>query len=195
MTVETLRPEVPLRLITPADVRASIRRATRSLEKAAEEIVWQVEMEAWRTLGYSSWNAMREAEYGDAAFMVPKKDRPELVGRMRRAGLTQQEIADTAGVTERTVRSDLSTGNFSGSDRKQSPITNSRGQQRPAAYVRQVVEDDEPEYITYARTDGGERVDTATGEITPDEETDPVPAESVITATCPTCHGTGKVTR
>lgn len=194
MTDLATRPEIPLQVITPADVRASIRRATRSLEKAAEEIVWQVEMEAWRTLGYSSWNAMREAEYGDAAFMVPKKDRPELVGRMRRAGLTQKEIADTAGVTERTVRSDLSTGNFSGSDREQSPITNSRGQQRPATYARTEPESgDEPEYITYANNCG--RVDTATGEIISDEETDPVPAESVITATCPTCHGTGKVTR
>lgn len=192
MTDLATRPEIPLQVITPADVRASIRRATRSLEKAAEEIVWQVEMEAWRTLGYSSWNAMREAEYGDAAFMVPKKDRPELVGRMRAAGLTQREIADTAGVTERTVRNDLSTGNLSGSEDAK-PITNSRGQQRPASYVRQGPANDEPEYITYA--DSGERVNTATGEITPDEETDPVPAESVLTATCPTCHGTGKVTR
>ena len=67
------RPEVPLQVITPADTRASIRRAKRSLEKAAEEILWQIEMEGWRTLGYSSWQAMREAEYGGAAFMVPSK--------------------------------------------------------------------------------------------------------------------------
>lgn len=67
------RPEVPLRVITPADTRASIRRAKRNLEKAAEEIIWQIEMEGWRTLGYTSWGAMREAEYGAAAFMVPSK--------------------------------------------------------------------------------------------------------------------------
>ena len=95
------RPEVPLQVITPADVQASIRRAKKSLESAAKEIVWQIEMEAWRTLGYTSWSAMREAEYGGAAFMVPSKSRPEIVARIRAAGLTQQEIAATAGVVSR----------------------------------------------------------------------------------------------
>lgn len=70
------RPEVPLQVITPADTRASIRRARASLEQAAREIAWQVEMEGHRTLGYSSWGAMREAEYGAAAFMVPSRTHP-----------------------------------------------------------------------------------------------------------------------
>lgn len=114
----TTRPEIPLQLITPDLVRGSIKRARRNLEAAAEEIVWQIEMEAWRTLGYPSWTAMREAEYGGAAFMVPSKNRPELVarikavevGRTARGGakhLTNQEIADTVGVSETQIRYDL----------------------------------------------------------------------------------------
>ena len=103
----TARPEVPLQVITPNDVRESVRRARKSLVDAANEVVWQIEMEAWRTLGYSSWTAMREAEYGGAAFMVPSKSRPEIVARLRAKGLTQQEIADTAGVSQRTVSGDL----------------------------------------------------------------------------------------
>ena len=152
---------VPIRIITPGDVRASIKRAKRSLEKAAEEIVWQVEMEAWKTLGYTSWSAMREAEYGGAAFMVPARQRPELVERMRATGLTQQDIADTAGVSDETVRRDLQTTNV-----ESATIINARGQQRPATY-------------------------------TPDKEkADPVAAEPAPTqVTCPTCGGTGKVTR
>lgn len=98
--------DIPFRVITPDDVRASIKRAKGSLEKAAEEIVWQVEMEGWKTLGYKSWDAFREAEYGGAAFMVPAKQRPELVARMRATGLTQQEVADTAGVTTKTIKRD-----------------------------------------------------------------------------------------
>lgn len=183
------RPEVPIQVITPNDVRASIRRARKSLEDAAGEIVWQIEMEAWRTLGYSSWTAMREAEYGGAAFMVPSKSRPEIVARIREKGLTQQEIAATTGVTERTVRNDLaSTGNVSGSE---ITVTNSRGQERPASYRRteddvidaEVIEDDEL------------HVNTETGEITPNKTTDSAATEPVETTTCPTCHGTGKVTR
>lgn len=164
----TGRPEIPLQVITANDVRASIRRAKASLEKAAAEIVWQIEREAWRTLGYSSWNAMRETEYGDAAFMVPRKDRPELVGRMRAAGLTQQEIADTAGVAESTVRNDLNRI-FADEPAVALPdaITNARGQQRPTAY-------------------------------TPYATTGPTPASAdpePVTTVCPTCKGTGKVTR
>lgn len=185
----SLVPQIPLQIITPADVRASIGRAKRSLEKAAEEIVWQIEMEGWRTLGYLSWGAMREAEYGGAAFMVPSKNRPELVERMRAKGLTQQEIADTAGVAESTIRNDLNR-NFADEDMS-ATVTNSRGQQRPATYTRtesdvidaEVVEDDEPIHVN-----------TQTGEVM-DATTDPVPAGSAIAITCPTCHGTGKVTR
>lgn len=192
MTVSTdRRPEIPLQVITPADVRASIARARRSLERAAEEIVWQIEMEAWRTLGYSSWGAMREAEYGGAAFMVPSKSRPELVARIRAKGLTQQEIADTAGVSRPTVASDLAS-----MPNPDIEVTNSRGQQRPATYTRterddvidaELVEDDEPVHVN---TETGEVIDS------PNATTDPAPAESaVITTTCPTCHGTGEVTR
>lgn len=100
------RPQLPLQIITPDDVRASVERAKGGLSIAAEEIVWQIEREAWVTLGYRSWDAMREAEYGGAAFMVPAKNRPELVARMRAAGLTQREVADTAGVTEQTIYND-----------------------------------------------------------------------------------------
>lgn len=189
MTVATTRPEVPLQVITSDDVRASIARAKRGLERAAEEIVWQIEREAWRTLGYSSWGAMREAEYGGAAFMVPAKSRPEIVARIRAKGLTQKEIAETAGVDPATVSRDLANA----SSGQPAAITNARGQQRPATYSRttddvvdaEIVEDDEPVHVN-----------TATGEvIDPDETTDPVAAESVATVTCPTCHGTGKVTR
>lgn len=156
----TTQAEIPLRLITQADVRASIRRAKKNLKKAADEIVWQIEMEAWRTLGYRSWDAMREAEYGEAAFMVPRRQRPELVGRMRAAGLTNQEIADTAGISEPTVRRDFSQSSNDDSE----PITNARGQQRPANYsthqkAEPVAADSAPQQVT-----------------------------------CPMCGGTGKVT-
>lgn len=170
------RPEIPLQVITPTDVRASIRRARRGLEQAAEEIVWQIEMEAWRTLGYSSWGAMREAEYGGAAFMVPRKDRPELVARIRAAGLTQREAAATAGVTEQTIYND--------ERRDRDPKYLGRPQSDDSVIDAEIV-DDEPVHV-----------DRETGEVldTP-KATDPAPAESVIATTCPTCHGTGKVTR
>lgn len=184
------RPEVPIQVITPNDVRASIRRARKSLEDAAAEIVWQIEMEAWRTLGYSSWTAMREAEYGSAAFMVPSKSRPEIVrrikeievGRTARGGskhLTDQEIADTVGVSRAQVQDDLN-----GNNKKSSSGQNVTADDD--VIDAEIVPDDEPIHV-----------DTQTGEVldAPNEMTDPAATESVETTTCPTCHGTGKVTR
>lgn len=174
MTVETSRPEVPLRVITPADVRASISRARRSLEKAAEEIVWQIEMEAWRTLGYSSWGAMREAEYGGAAFMVPSKNRPELIARIHEAGLSKREAARTAGVDEGTVRNDL---------RGISGAENSAPTADDAVIDAEVIED-EGDFVT-------DQADIESAQ----KATDPAPAEPVNAVACPTCHGTGKVSQ
>lgn len=146
------RPEVPVRVITQADVRASIRRAKKSLVDAANEVVWQIEMEAWRTLGYPSWTAMREAEYGGVAFMVPSKDRPELVARIRAKGITQREAAATTGVTEQTIYND---------ERKaRDPKYLGRHQAEGDVIDAEVIEDDEPQ------------VDTKTGEVSADYVTD-----------------------
>lgn len=188
MTVSTSLPT--MELITKHAARASVKRARKSLEKAATEIVWQVEREVWVVLGYKSWTEMREAEYGGAAFMVPSKNRPELVARLRAKGLTQQEIAATAGVSQRTVSGDLN----SNSANQPESITNSRGQQRPATYSRTETEDVIDAEIV---EDEPLNVDRETGEVLDPspKATDPAPAESVIATTCPTCRGTGKVTR
>lgn len=115
-------------------VRQSVDAAKTSLEAAAEQIVWQIERQAWAVLGYANWNEMREAEYGGAAFMVPKAERPELVARMRRSGLTHADIAETAGVAEATVRSDLNRRTAVETE-PAAPIINARGQQRPSSYA------------------------------------------------------------
>lgn len=167
------RPEVPIQVITPNDVRASIRRARKSLEDAASEIVWQIEMEAWRTLGYSSWTAMREAEYGGAAFMVPSKSRPEIVARIREAGLTQREAAATAGVSVPTIKRD-----------EHPEWKGSNDPPRDDVIDAEIVEADETPTPQPGET-------TAEHKTTDSAATEPV----AITTTCPTCHGTGKVTR
>lgn len=117
-------PEVPLQVITPDHARASVERAKRLLAKAAAEIAWQAEMESHRTLGYRSWSAFREAEYGAAACMVPGADRPELrrlansadfrarrdeeIRSLRAGGQTVRAIADEVGCSVGTVHRVLS---------------------------------------------------------------------------------------
>ncbi len=119
--------------IAYADVRESIAVAKSHGEKFFEQIVWQVENEVWTILGYKSWDEMREAEYADMGVVAPRADRPELVQRLRSKGLTQQQIAGTLGVSHQTVGREL---NVQMDNEPAEPITNSRGQQRPATYER-----------------------------------------------------------
>ncbi|MGP5026999.1 hypothetical protein ACTXI4_17745 [Glutamicibacter ardleyensis] len=136
-------------------MRASVKRAKKSLEHAAELIIWQIEREAWVTLGYRSWNEMREAEYGGAAFMVPGKNRPELVerikaievGRTARGNakhLTNKEIAETLGVTERQVKRDLAPDKSG----QMSPFVESHEDIIDA----EIVEEDEPDKCPVERS-------------------------------------------
>lgn len=94
---------------TYSQVRDSVATAREAGAKFFEQIVWQVERRAWEVLGHESWDAMRDAEYADMGVVVPRADRPEIVTRMRRAGLLQQEIADTLGVSQSQVQRDLNT--------------------------------------------------------------------------------------
>lgn len=112
-----------------AEVRESIETTKSHLERAAEQVVWQIESQAWNVLGYSSWDEMREAEYKGAAVIVPRADRPELASRLRSTGLSQQQVADTLGVDRRTVARDTSNEHL--------PITraDSLGRVRPTSYT------------------------------------------------------------
>lgn len=130
--------------IIDAEVVASAPEARASIDRAKghalgfwHEINWQVENKAWEAVGYESLDAMWDAEYMALNVGIARSDRPELVWSFRKAGQTQQQIADKLNVTDRTIRNDLaalsSTGSFSGSD---ATVTNSRGQERPATYAK-----------------------------------------------------------
>lgn len=117
--------------ISYADVRESIAVARSHGEKFFEQIVWQVEREAWKILGYSSWDEMRRVEYADMGVVAPRAEQPELVARLRVRGLTQQQIGDTIGVSKPTVHRILRDVS---SETSPPAIVNARGQERPASY-------------------------------------------------------------
>jgi predicted transcriptional regulator len=94
--------------ITRDDVQRSIERAKTSLDRSAEEVMWQIDNQVWTVLGYESWDAMREAIYDGPAFMVPSPSRPNFVHRLRDTGMSQRAIADTLGVSRMTINRDLS---------------------------------------------------------------------------------------
>lgn len=92
--------------LTEAQARESVATAKRGLEAAADEIVRQISGRAWLALDYADWDEMREAEYDGAAVIVPRAGRPEIVARLREEGLSQQQVAETLGVDQKTVSND-----------------------------------------------------------------------------------------
>lgn len=119
------------------------------LEQAAEQVVWQIENQAWLVLGHKSWDEMRDAEYKGAAVMVPRADRPEIVARMRSHGLSQKQIGDTLGVSQRTISGDLNSNIAN-----EATITNSRGQSRPTSYKAKPEPDRDPAPVPWRHVIG-----------------------------------------
>lgn len=145
--------------VTADQVRESITNARALGEQFFSHIVWQIENRAWEALGYADWDEMREAEYADMkGIIAPRQDRPELVTRMRQAGMTQRAIAANLGVTQQTVSNDLNTN--TGNQRQPATITNARGQERPTSYQRPTITRTETHKVT-------ETIDAETGEINP----------------------------
>jgi transcriptional regulator with XRE-family HTH domain len=122
---------------TADEAKQSVERAKRSLADAGQEIVAQVANRAWEPLGYPDWDAMRQAEYGGIAVIVPRADRPELVAALRREGLSQQQTADTLGVTQRQISSDEK-GIRSSSNTLPPTRTDATGRERPTTYQRPI---------------------------------------------------------
>ena len=124
-------------VVSAPEARGSIDRAKAGALTFWHEVKWQVENNAWEALRYESLDQMWDAEYMALNVGIARSDRPELVASFRRAGQTQQQIAEKLNVTERTIKRDtadlISKGHLSPSD---ITVTNSRGQERPATYAK-----------------------------------------------------------
>jgi hypothetical protein len=63
--------------------------------------------EAWKPLGYGSWDMYCAAEFGTARLRVPREERAEVVGSLRDAGLSLRAIAAATGLGRGTVEREL----------------------------------------------------------------------------------------
>ena len=159
--------------VSESAVLESVAVARSHGEKFFEQIIWQIENETWTVIGYSDWDSMRAAKYGDMGVVVPRADRPELVSRMRAKGLTQSQIAGTLGVSVGTVNAEVKFNIEN--DTVPPTIVNNRGQERPATYA--------PRPATVTVDDM--TVDVATGELIEPTVTEHTFTEKVKTTTRP----------
>lgn len=102
------------------DIALSTEQQARALTdriKVAVEGTWLLIQEAytsraWAALGYDTWDAYCTAEFGETRLRLPREERQEIVASLRDSGLSARAISAATGVSEPTVRRDLSGASF-----------------------------------------------------------------------------------
>jgi len=83
----------------------------------------------WVHLGYASWDAYVDGEFGAERLRLPAGDRQQAVTELRLAGMSQRAIASTVGVNQATVSRDLA----GDADASPAEITGTDGKNYPAS--------------------------------------------------------------
>lgn len=114
------------------------RRLTDKI-RGALVVAWELLTEAWEgrvwePLGYADWNAYCVAELGDLRQLrLPVDSRRELVGQMRRHGMSTRAIASGLGISVGTVATDRAA---LGETSEPETVVSLDGRRRPARSTR-----------------------------------------------------------
>lgn len=119
----------------------------------------------WLALGYESWADYIKGEFAHAPLSLPREERKAVSILLRGQGMSTRAIGPALGVSHETVNEDLSV-------------------------VRNLTPNSEPVQVT--GLDGKTYQVTCTN--SPAVAAQPAPLPE-ITTTCPTCGGTGRITK
>ena len=83
--------------------------------RTALSVSWDLIKDAWRSfdwqaLGYPSWDAYCDGEFGTSRIRLPREERREVVSSMREIGMSTRAISSATGVSKDTVRREIATG-------------------------------------------------------------------------------------
>jgi hypothetical protein len=87
-------------------IRSGIDSIAAALDKIPPLIIEAHDADDWKTLGYDSWAAYVEGEYGTSFIKLQKAQRKEWTATLTDAGLTQREIAAVTNVSQMQVSRD-----------------------------------------------------------------------------------------
>src|SRR5690606_22018851 len=110
-----------------------------SSDVCSSDLIEAYTTRAWEALGYASWDDACRVELGAGRIKIPRSERPEVVEAMRGAGMSTRAIAAATGVSDGTVRNDLSTA------QNYAPATVTGIDGKTYQATAEVVRDDPPE--------------------------------------------------
>lgn len=104
--------------VTDGQLVMNVHRARELVDKirdavsvAAGAITEAYRGRAWEALGYESWDALCDAEFGGVRVRIPREERRELVGQLRQEGMSTTAIGIALGISDETARRDASSTN------------------------------------------------------------------------------------
>lgn len=119
---------------TPAAERAErIRSGFRTLADWQQDVIDAYRERDWLTLGYPTWDAYLDGEFGETRVLVPREQRRQIVADMREVGMSTRAIGAALGVSVGTVQADRSELNSRTETRAEAAdVIGLDGRRRPA---------------------------------------------------------------
>lgn len=89
------------------EAKRRVDRVKSGVERIWDDLVVLYRERAWSVLGYQSWDALCDAEFGGTRIALPRQQRHEVVCDLRESGMSTRAIASAIGVNQSTIARDL----------------------------------------------------------------------------------------
>jgi hypothetical protein len=167
-----------------------IRAGMRVLAEWQQDVITAYAARDWEALGYTSWDAYLDGEYGEHRVRLPRDQRREIVAGMAQAGMSTRAIGAAIGSSHMTVQRDLDQPSVTDvPDDRPATVKSLDGRERPATrpapepntWIEPQADDDyedDPEPVTAELVDEP-AAHTRTQPPTPQRAPDPSPRVDV----------------
>jgi hypothetical protein len=109
-----------------------IRSGMRVLAAWQQDVIAAYAARDWDTLGYETWDAYIDGEYGEHRVRLPREQRREIVAGMSAAGMSTRAIGAAVGVHHDTVNRDVQATVGNTTDDQPRTVLSLDGRERPA---------------------------------------------------------------
>lgn len=109
-----------------------IRSGMRVLAEWQQDVVAAYAAQDWDALGYDTWDAYLDGEFGEHRVKLPRDQRREIVAGMSAAGMSSRAIGAAVGTSYKTVQRDVDTSGTNVPDGEPRTVLSLDGRKRPA---------------------------------------------------------------
>lgn len=110
-----------------------IRSGMRVLAEWQQDVIAAYAARDWDALGYETWDAYIDGEYGEHRVRLPREQRREIVAGMSAAGMSTRAIGSAVGASKDTVHRDLGATVSNETDDRPETVLSLDGRERPAS--------------------------------------------------------------